>query len=876
MRRSGRFPRCNARCGIGSALVVGALIALSGCLTAVDRETRESAAETVDGDETAGWFDFTIHWDECEPAPLMQIEGIQDPPAGKHGFIRAREDGNFCFADGTPAKFIGFDVSCRAAMPTREQAPKVAGRLAKCGINLVRLHKLDLAFNVHPEPGYDRHDRVPPNLADRVDFFAAELIKRGIYLLLDACSNGYAPLPGDNLPQPLKDMRTQSGYMAAAVDDRYFEMHKAYMRAMYDRINPHTGRRYADEPAVIGISIVNEKNIFSLAVKANEDPDSPFTRLLLKRWNDWLLARYKSREGLKTVWTDAAGRCALRDNEDPAGGTVGFPTRTFAVNPAGGYTGVNSTARRGDLLAFLHDLQTDYFLRFRKFLRELGFKVPVSGSNLGMAWIPPHARSNARLDYMDNHSYFNGNYFHLGQRPAAGGIYNFHQLGCGAVPGKPFVCTEWNYYRNDDYRWEGPYLAAAYFALQDWDGLATYDYYGNCHRWWDEVEKSRDAGGIRFAETYNDPAWVGQHPAAAAMLVRGDVSPAVKRLHVGYSRTDTFNPVNSGFSRFFNFAFFLHRTEYSYFDDVYEGDADVVMQSGISAHGDYSKARRAILFSDNPAADVYGKNIGRGQAAAKLYPGLKFVDRSAGRLTFEGVPWHWGDIELPLEPGIRIDSIPPGATAFGVDVKGEHCLGFINDRHCVAPGFGAWFAKGRKTFIHNLYAMAMQYWGIATESDPKGGELVSDTGELRHNADDDYLLIDTPRSQAALGRIGGRDFRLGEVRIRAKTPLCSICVTSCDAKPIGESKRLLITACARTRNSTTGPTATPVLAEPVEAVLTLTGVPEGVRARVHTLDVRGIPKKTVETTVGKSGLELVLGRRDRTIWHVVELQSHGP
>jgi hypothetical protein len=69
---------------------------------------------------------------------------------------------------------------------------------------------------------------------------------------------------------------------------------------------------------------------------------------------------------------------------------------------------------------------------------------------------------------------------------------------------------------------------------------------------------------------------------------------------------------------------------------------------------------------------------------------------------------------------------------------------------------------------------------------------VSDTGELKRNWADGTYAIDTPRTQAGLGRIGGRTVELSDVRISASTPSAAVAVQSLDGKPIRDSARILV------------------------------------------------------------------------------------
>ena len=75
--------------------------------------------------------------------------------------------------------------------------------------------------------------------------------------------------------------------------------------------------------------------------------------------------------------------------------------------------------------------------------------------------------------------------------------------------------------------------------------------------------------------------------------------------------------------------------------------------------------------------------------------------------------------------------------------------------------------------------------------------IQSDTGELYRNWEAGYHTINTEKTQAAVGNIGGRTILLSDVEIDIRTPQAAIVVTSLDGQPIRESQRILITAVAR-------------------------------------------------------------------------------
>ena len=73
----------------------------------------------------------------------MDFSYLLDAPAGKHGFVQVK-DGHLYFEDGLRAKFFGCDIAMNGCMPDKEKAEVDAERIAKSGLNIVRLHLADV------------------------------------------------------------------------------------------------------------------------------------------------------------------------------------------------------------------------------------------------------------------------------------------------------------------------------------------------------------------------------------------------------------------------------------------------------------------------------------------------------------------------------------------------------------------------------------------------------------------------------------------------------------------------------------------------------------------------------------------------------------
>ncbi|MDO4366386.1 MAG: hypothetical protein Q4D70_06285, partial [bacterium] len=131
-------------------------------------------------DET-DMFPFVPSYDA--PENVVNMSHLLDAPAGKHGRIRV-EGGRFVNDKGR-VRLHATNLTGPANFPTHAEAERLAARLARFGVNCVRLHYFDSAygtFMLPPEPGILAEDfrtkrRFDPARRDRQDYLIAQFKK---------------------------------------------------------------------------------------------------------------------------------------------------------------------------------------------------------------------------------------------------------------------------------------------------------------------------------------------------------------------------------------------------------------------------------------------------------------------------------------------------------------------------------------------------------------------------------------------------------------------------------------------------------------------------------------------------------------------------
>lgn len=428
--------------------------------------------------DTSTWFPYVLAWDRPSP---VDVSFLNEKPAGARGFIKVDGDKFVTANDGKEIRFWGTCFSAGANFPTHEQAEKIAKRLASYGINMVRTHHADAGWaENHLFPKKADNTRVfdKENL-DRFDYLIYCLKREGIYIYLDQLVNRKFKA-GDGVDN-VKELPV-CGKPYSYFDRKLIELQKEFSKNLWTHVNPYTGLAYKDDPAIAMMEFANENDLFSQKVT---------------------LEPYRTRfEAMYREWASKKG----------------------IVLPEGK---IDFTVNTDPMVAFFIHVHDTYHKEMGDYLRGLGVRVPMTGSN----WTRGSSllASLAKLDFTDSHTYW--------QHPNKRGFFGtasmlrsrnmvMDGLGGQKVVGRPFFVSEWDAPWPYEYRAELPVWMAAAAAFQDWNGLTVYTY----------RHSSKPVDFISGAfETFNDPARFGLFPVASLLYRRRDVSAGATLKRLAYS-----------------------------------------------------------------------------------------------------------------------------------------------------------------------------------------------------------------------------------------------------------------------------------------------------------------------------------------------------
>lgn len=536
---------------------------------------------------------YPFYWDDV-PVDLSFIYK-NEKPAGKHGFLKVKGD-KFVFEDGTEARFWGTNFNSGLNFPPFEFSKAVARRLAKIGVNIVRLHQLDAEWATPNIFQFSKGERkgntlsFDPESMKRLDFLIYCLKREGIYIYMDLLT--YRKFKtGDGIENALyldDAARPYSNY-----NRKLIELQKKYAYDLWTHINTYTGMAYKDDPAIVLVEIANESDMFTSRRPVSVEP-------------------YKSElEGRYREWCEK--------NQIRVDGEIDF-------------------SKRDETMAdFLREVQENYYKEMIGFMREIGVKIPITGTN----WFICAANRRAQLvtDFADGHKY----------RWSGGTMWKedvkkfnntsmveeidtvFHTLSFSRLSGRPFFVSEWDDPFPNEWRSESPLLMAAVGLLQEWAGFAVHTYCYTTMRNINIIGKevtSQAIGSVPYREgmynTWNDPAKFGLFYHAALMYRRKDVRPAVKSIDIKVDDMNTNEHETKAFSLISekHKVGILFEGQDSMADEIVQADCETVDKSAgevLSDTGElYRSWRNKIGWIDTEHTKVvYGFLGGAGVISLK-------------------------------------------------------------------------------------------------------------------------------------------------------------------------------------------------------------------------------------------------------------------
>lgn len=422
--------------------------------------------------------------------------GWMDAPAGKHGRVVAKGP-HFEFEGrpGVPQRFYGCNLCFTANYLPESDAREMCSRLARLGYNALRLHHYESEL-CEAKDG----TAIRPEKMAQLDGILNACIEHGIYLTTDLFVSRRVPWRACGIDRdgiiPMDEYKS-----LALFDERVFENYLAFSRSLLGHVNPKTGRRWADEPALAFLALINEGNLgnHGYAFLAGQER-------FAAKWRAWLAARKAEAPQRYNDITEKIPPNAWENSRQNCAFTL-----------------------------FLADLEADFAERMRKFVRgEMGSKVLLTDMS---CWKNPIAYQlvRTRYDYVDDHFYVDHPSFLEkswslpskcpNANPVRRGDMGFEGVARHRLLDHPFTITEFNYSGPGQFRGVGGMMLGAQAALQEYDGVWRF-------AWSHSRDGVLEPRPMSYFDVARDPLQRATERAALTLYMRRDLKPLAKTFAV--------------------------------------------------------------------------------------------------------------------------------------------------------------------------------------------------------------------------------------------------------------------------------------------------------------------------------------------------------
>ena len=446
----------------------------------------------------------------AEGSALDVSAGMGHKPAGKYGRLRIDEKGKFYF-EGNPSERIKFKgTNWRPGdhffnkIKTKEDIDVLAKIARRQGYNMVRWR-----ISMRQEKEFLAPYQMRPEVLDMYDYFMYAMAREGVYTHLNLSSH--------DLGDP--DFKWSDRYDVKVKmilgDPATREAWKKLVQMQLNHVNPYSGKKWKDDPAVATTEYYNEMELGFLA--GDRNLSSKVAKFANGKFQDWLKKKYATIEDLNMAWQARGEKFTFKKFED----VNAFGDRRFRTNR--------------DKTSFILESGKEFLAFCKNVVRDIEkFDAPLHQFNCGRTLEVIYMSAEGG-SYMAQNVYFvhPTEFNSLDSRTAQNSslepneaLMYFRAAVTKKMADRPMALTEWQHCHWNPYKHEAGVVFPAYSALHDFDNLTVHD-----------VAIEKEGKGIfGHAEVAKSPIMRANEFLSYCFFFRGDVKPSPNRVEVVFDK----------------------------------------------------------------------------------------------------------------------------------------------------------------------------------------------------------------------------------------------------------------------------------------------------------------------------------------------------
>jgi hypothetical protein len=443
---------------------------------------------------------------------------VESGVAGQHGRIIANANGHLAYTDNPNISKRFFCASQPHgaggdSFPDHATADRYAKQVRLHGYNLARFHFVEHALMKRQSKDFVFN----AEQLDRFYYFMAALKREGVYWLMDGLTswNGaYGDVGNDRwvFKHDLKlgvyfDVEAQAHW-------------RRLVQQVLNQVNPYTQLTPLQDPALMGVILVNESGLNHLI---NLSTTKPADRHKVDAvFRQWLTTKYGTLNKALATWGEKL------DAQD-----ILLPREQWTASE-----------RVKDSQLFYYEIQKITLQWMTQYLRNLGYQGLITAYN---NWSDlQDSATRLTLDWVDMHDYHDepSDWVSAGstlkqQSSFSEPLDYVRSLATTRYWSKPFTVSEYDHPFWDSFRYESGLAVGAYSSFQDWDLICRHS--GAIELAYGELVDGKTRTAIYPFDVGMDPIARASETLAALLFARHDVKTAAHKVAISLSPDYVFN-----------------------------------------------------------------------------------------------------------------------------------------------------------------------------------------------------------------------------------------------------------------------------------------------------------------------------------------------
>lgn len=437
--------------------------------------------------------------------------GMGHKPAGKYGRLRIGTDGKFFF-EGNPTERVKFKgTNWRpgdhffSKIKTKEEIDVLAKMARKQGYNMIRWR-----ISMLKQKEFSSPYQMRPEVLDMYDYFMYAMAREGVYTHLNLSSHDL----GD--PNFKWSDRYDVKVKMLLGDPATREAWRKLVEMQLNHVNPYSGKKWKDDPAVATTEYFNEMELGFLASDRNLSTE--VVNFANAKFQAWIEKKYEGDiEKLNKAWSDNKNKYRYKKFSD----VKVFGDRKFRVNR--------------DKTLFVIESGKEFLAYCKNVVRNIEkFDAPLHQFNCGRTLEVLYMSAEGG-SYMAQNVYFvhptdfNAPDSRTPQNSSLDpdeALMYFRGAVTKRMADRPMALTEWQHCHWNPYKHEAGVVFPAFSALHDFDNLTVHD-----------VAIEKEGKGIfGHAEVGKSPVMRANEFLSYCFFYRGDVKPSPHRVEIIFSK----------------------------------------------------------------------------------------------------------------------------------------------------------------------------------------------------------------------------------------------------------------------------------------------------------------------------------------------------